>query len=341
MLMTPGASIASMTTAADAKTYHNGKGINWTRMCLEAVVNEYFRDEGEFAFDADKVLDTLPLAVINGDTWLDSAKLASATSPNNHELPGDNPVIPDGVPAGFENHFAQWEAMRAMQLTQATFEDWLAAFGVKVDAKYDTEELYRPELVRYIRDWQYPTNVVEPTTGVPASAVSWGIAERLDKDRYFKEPGFLFGVTVTRPKVYMGRQYSAAAHMMQDAYSWLPATLADQPYTSLKQVAANDGPLAHPTGAAGMSVPSEYWADILDLAVHGDQFISAGAIGANAYDSLVAQTGALALPSTTMGKRYATGAMIDTLFANAAKNTVRQDGVFQPTIHSRITDTSL
>ena len=33
--------------------------------------------------------------------------------------------------------------------------------------------------------------------------------------------------------------------------------------------------------------------------------------------------------------------MIDTLFAYAAKNTVRQDGVFQPTIHSRITDTSL
>lgn len=342
MLMTPGANVAPLQSAADYQSYHNGQGINWTRKCLEVVVNEYFRDEGELAFDADKVIGGLPVASVQGDSWLDSAKLASAVPAggNNHELPGENPVIPANVPPGFENHFAQWEQMRAMQMTNATFEDWLKAFGVKVDAKHDTEELYRPELLRYVRDWQYPTNTVEPTTGVPASAVSWSVAERLDKDRYFKEPGFIFGVTVTRPKVYMGRQFSAAAHMMQDAYSWLPATLTDQPYTSLKQFAGGTGPLKHPT--TGTSQGAEYWADIRDLAVHGDQFISVGDPGANDYSSLVQFSGAFSMPQGNMNKRFPTALMIDSLFVTpVGKNAVRTDGVFQPTIQSRLTDTSL
>lgn len=341
-LMSPGSSMSSLATPAETFTYHNGKGVNWTRLCLERVVDEYFRDEGEGVFDPDKVLDGIPLASINQDSWLDSVKAESATSANNHELPGENPVIPDDVPAGFENHFAQWEAMRAMQLTSATFEDWLKSFGVKPPAKFDTEELYRPELLRYLREWQYPSNTVDPATGVPSSAVSWGVAESLTKARYFKEPGFIFAVQVTRPKVYFGRQYSAAAHMMQDAYSWLPAVLRDQPYTSLKEHSPTTGPLAHPTAAAGFGPTEDYWADVRDLAIHGDQFISCGAIGASDYASLVSLTGAFALPSAAMNKRYPTGAMIDTLFVTpASANAVRSDGVFMPSIASTIEDTSL
>lgn len=339
MLMTPGADVSSLSSAASWPTYHNGKGINYTDLCLRRVTEEFFRDEGE-AWNV-ATLDGLPLASVNTENWMDSMRLESEPLPaNDHELPGENPVIPDGVPAGFEAHFQQWEAMRAMQMTSATFEDWLKSFGVKPPEKFDTEELYRPELLRYIREWQYPSNTVEPTTGIPSSAVSWAVAERLDKKRYFKEPGFIFAVQLTRPKVYFGRQYGAAAHMMQDAYSWLPAVLQDQPYTSLKESSATTGPLAHPTAAAGKSPTGDYWADLRDLAVHGDQFISVGALGANDYSQL-SESGALALPTSGLNKKFPDGAMIDGLFVAAARNFVRSDGVFMPTIASRITDTSL
>lgn len=323
--------------------YYNGKGINWTQRCLERVIDEYFRDEGEAVLGGIYERDGLPLAAVNNDTWLDSAKLESvlAVGGNDHELPGENPHIPDHVPPGFENHFEQWERMTAMQMTEASFEDWLKAFGVKPPEKFNTEQLYRPELLRYIREWTYPTNTVDPTTGTPTSAAVWSIAERLDKKRYFKEPGFIFGVTVTRPKVYMGRQYSAAAHLMQDAFSWLPAVLRDQPFTSLKESSNAEGPLAHPAGTAGFSPTEDYWVDIRDLAMHGDQFISAGAIGANDYASLVETTGALALPTASLNKRFASAAMADSLFVSGERNRVLIDGVFQPDIASTLSDTSL
>lgn len=344
MLMNPAEDMSSLATAASPYHYHNGKGINWTKMCLDRVTDEFFRNEGEGVYDY--AIDDLPIASVNNDTWLDSARLEAtpAAGGNNHELPGENPVIPTDVPPGFEVHFEQWERMRAMEMTTATFEDWLKSFGVKPPAKFDVEELYRPELLRYIREWQYPSNTVDPLTGNTASAVSWGIAERLDKDRYFKEPGFLFGVTVTRPKVYMGRQYAAAAHMMQDAYSWLPAVLQDQPYTSLKESSSSTGPLAHPSAQVGGSPTGDYWVDLRDLAIHGDQFISVGALPANmdyANDTLTKLTGAVGLPTPGLQKRFVDAGAVNNLFVDITRQKVRVDGVFQPTIHSRITDTSL
>lgn len=340
LLLGNGTTPASLVTAADPRYYYNGKGVNWALLCMKRVVDEYFRDEGE-AWNA-YAIDNLPLATVNSDTWLDSAKLESQTSANDHELPGDNPVIPDGVPPGFEAHFTQWEHMRAMQLTTATFEDWLAAFGVKPAAKFDTEKIYRPELIRYVREWQYPSNTVEPTTGIPSSAVSWSVAERADKARFFPEPGFIFGVTVTRPKIYMGRQYSSAACAMADCFSWLPATLHDQPYTSLKEANVGGGPLAHPAGTAAAQPAADIWFDIRDLFVHGDQFIAASAPNANGYADLTNLLHTVALPTQGMQKRYLDAAMIDSLFVTpATANRVRFDGVCQLQIATRITDTSL
>ena len=155
-----------------------------------------------------------------------------------------------------------WEYLRSSNLTEMTYEDYLRTFGVRVDPVVDAGV---PELMRYSREWQYPNNVVDPTSGVPTPGLSWGINLRMDKDRYVKEPGFIFGVTVARPKLYLGNQRGPAVHLMQDGISWLPIMLRDNDFSSMKQV-TNAGSILPTATADG------FYVDIADIFVHGDQF---------------------------------------------------------------------
>lgn len=329
MHLNPAQDMSSLNQAATLNTYHAGPGVDWVKLCLARVTEEYFRDDDEEA--TTFAVDGLPLSKLAlKETWMDSLKDEAAIpgTGNDHELPGQNPVIPDGVPAGFENHFIQWEHMRALKLTDASFEDYLRSFGVNAPRETLIEEINRPELIRYVRDWTYPSNTIDPVSGAPSSACSWGIAERADKDRFFKEPGFIFGVAVARPKVYVNKQKGAGVSMMNDAYSWLPAILQDQPYTSLKKFAFNAGPLSG-TMAAG-----NYWVDLRDLLVYGDQFVN--------FALTEIDAGFVALPTAAMQRKYVTAADMDGLFKSASPaNKVRADGVVSMTIHSRIVDTSM
>ena len=89
----------------------------------------------------------------------------------------------------------QW--LRSNGVTDVSYQDYLAYHGINGE-----DDPHIPELVRYVREWTYPTNTVNPSTGVPSSACSWAIqGEQTKTDS--SEPGYLFGVTVTRPKVYM------------------------------------------------------------------------------------------------------------------------------------------
>lgn len=319
------ASTAALNTAADLDTYHAGGAINYTQKCLDKIVAEYFRDEDETVLRG--AIDGLPVAQVGGPGWLDSAKDATLAGEAEHEFPGENPSLPSHM-AAFTDHYAQWEAMRSMQLTEATFEDWLRTFGVSVP-RAEAEEIHKPELIRYVRDWTYPTNTINPADGLPSSACSWGIAERADKDRFFKEPGFLIGVTVSRPKVYFSKQIGSVAHHMNDAFSWLPAILQNDPYTSLKKFTGG----ASGVGPLGTNTTNDYWVDLRDLFIHGDQFIN--------HALNVTDGGLVALPTTTMEKKYATAAMADALFKTPATyNKIKADGRVDISILSRIEDTS-
>ena len=310
-------SMTAFNEAANLKHFHPGGGINYVRRCLEVVRFWYFRDDGE---TEPAAIDGLPPAKINQDGWWQSAKLASDLPANTHELPGDNPQIPHGAPAGFTTQYAQWEAMRAANLTTATFEDYLKTFGVKVAPEQDEEEK-RPELIRYHREFTYPTNTVEPTTGVPSSAAVWSVSERADKDRYFDEPGFLFGVVVVRPKVLLSSITGTATAFMNDAYSWLPAIVQDLPFTALRQFATATGPAPVATG-------QDYWIDLRDLFMYGEQFRN---------HDMTQQGNGVALPSTTMNTRYPTLAMADALFTGAAANRFfRLDGMLMLDIASSV-----
>lgn len=307
--------MSSFNEAANLKHFHPASGINFVRRCLEAVRFWYFRDDGE---TEPAAIDGLPPSKINIDGWWQSAKLEADMPANTHELVGDNPVIPDSAPAGFTTQYAQWEAMRAASLTTATFEDYLRSFGVKVPEPED-EELKRPELLRYHKEFTYPTNTVEPTTGVPSSAAVWSIAERASKDRYFSEPGFLFGVVVARPKVLLSSITGTLTSYMNDAYAWLPAVVQDIPFTALREFATATGP-------APLAYGQDYWVDIKDLFLYGEQFRN---------HDMTDQANVVALPTTTMNVRYPTLAMADALFTGAAAaRFLRLDGLLSLDIAS-------
>lgn len=306
---------SGLNSAASAGDFHNG-GINFVRKCLDVVKTWYFRDDDEAEPTA---IDGFPTAKIMVDGWWESLKKASVMPANDHELPGDNPVIPDNAPAGFATQFAHWEAMRAANLTEATFEDYLRSFGVSlpVDERSD-EELQRPELIRYCRKFTYPTNTVEPTTGVPSSAAVWSVSERADKDRFFKEPGFLFGVQVIRPKVHLAAVTGTLTSYMGKAYDWLPAILQDLPFMSLKSFATGTGP-------APVAFGEDYWIDLRDLFLHGENFI------ANPdYKPTVA------LPTAAGNVRYPVEADAAALFVAAGSKYVRSEGIVSPMIASSV-----
>ena len=302
MMIDPSTSLAAFNAAAVEKTYHAGPGINWTAQCLTAVVRDYFREENEAT--AIVTIDGMPAAKINNSSWMQSLM--------------DETVITEGTAPGAgetEEVIAEnqrtYEWLRANQLTNLTYEDFLRTYGVNIPKK---DELHRPELIRYSREWQYPVNTVEPSTGVPSSALSWAIRERMDKDRFFKEPGFIFGVQVTRPKVYYGRQYGAGVSMLDSALMWLPAALKADVWVSLREYANNAGPLN------GVSDPTNgYIVDVRDLFLYGDQFIN--------YSMADTESNFVGLPTAALEHLYPSETDVDALFVNSAAEYVRSDGI--------------
>ena len=290
-----------LASAANVKTFHNGKGIDFTQKCLDRITTAYFRDDNE---TTAPLLDGLPMvsAIAHKENWADSLTV-DGPMPVNNDLQN-----PEGERDPMAAHAEAYERMRAMRMIDLTYEEYLETYGVRLPTR---QEENVPELIRYTRNWVYPTNVVDPVTGVPTGASSWSLNESADKDRLFKYPGFIFGVTVTRAKVFMGNQTGAMAHFYNDPMAWLPPEFRDRPESALREftggaVGAMNGPLANQTGG--------YWADLRDLLVYGDQFRNV----TNGY--------APAVPSALAEKRFLTSAQIDAMFVTTTSNKIRQDG---------------
>lgn len=308
-----------------------GTGINWLKACMRKIIENYFRDEGE-AWDVCTI-DSHPAAYLNLSNVFHSFTLDTemAALDDNITIPVDAAPTPDVVNAGdVAKALWQYEYLRQAGLTEATYEDWLRSFGVRVQL----EDANIPELIRYSRAWTYPSSHVIPDTvtagnSTVTSACSWVITERADKKRLFLEPGFIIGCSVARPKVYMSKQNRFAASLMADAYTWLPAVLRHDTKASWTKVtdAATDILAGTATG--------DYWVDIKDLLVHGDQFCN--------FD-IVAEAGscnAMAVPTTAGNTKYPVQASVDALFVSAdATNGIRQDGLVRAHIMGAQADTS-
>jgi hypothetical protein len=328
--------VQSGTTNVAEYTFDGG--MKWVNQCLQQVTTEYFRDEGE-AWDL-AAIDSIPLAQIGVESW--ATKLTLDTDMAGYDVEayaddqsagGDDTLMASEIDAAMR----QYSLLREHGVTEMTYEDYLRSFGVKAAA---AEDPHRPELIRYVRQWTYPTNTITQGTGVPSSALSWSISERADKDRFFPEPGFVFGVSVVRPKIYLAAQKGAGVCMLDDAYAWLPAILRSDPRYSWKQFAETEGPL----DGLALGGTTGYWVDLADLFLKGDQFINFAmpAVGDD-YPLAINQVPLPASGADTMAEiraKYATEAMAEDLFIDdgdaAGKTRVRYDGVVSLQIASSL-----
>ena len=326
MMLDPATDVSTLKMVANSERYYSFKGgMNFVSTCVQAVIEEFFRDEDE-AYDVATV-DQYYAAQIDQEGWHHSL-MKEGTGADDAELPGVDELEELDILTGFSGNYAQWEIMRDAGLTDLTYDDYLKSYGVSVPKAESVEpqEKFKPELIRFVREWTYPTNHVNPSTGAPTSACSWSIAERADKKRFFKEPGFLVGVTVTRPKIYLGSQKGAAVGLLDSAYKWLPAVLDGHPYISVTETldSATDGILQNQT--------VDYWIDTKDLFLYGDQFVNVALAAATNHG--------LALPTAALDKKYPTNAMVNSLFVTAGSEYVREDGVVHLNILSRQKDTT-
>lgn len=280
------------------------EGINYVDRCLEAIMPVYFRDDGEAA--SAGLINSEYSAKIVGKSVIDSLKPATA-----YEAAAVDPSVDLNANATItasEVIKAQRMYLSAMQngLTDKSYEDWLRDYGVKIDA----ETRQGPELLRYLRDWTYPTRLVDPADGSPTAACQWALQERLDKPRFFKEPGFVFGVTCFRPKVYLKNWQGTLTAFMKDGSFWMPSE-------ALNVVAEGIKAFTLATGPAGAST-ANYALDLRDLLMHGEQFVN---------HDLTTAKGTVSLPSLDgTNTKYATDADVQALFVGTTYD-VEAEGV--------------
>lgn len=337
MFIDPAADIASATgltqSANDATTYTYKGAMPWLNLCLQQIADDWFRDENDVDAGGAGYIENYPGAYRDRRNGFQSL-LADNTTGDDDELPGVDPIEEQVAPlTGFTTEYDKWEILRDSGLTDVTYEDYLRAQGAPVENQAETIDgvpIVRSELMRYIRKWSYPTNHVDPTDGTPTSALSYSVVERADKRRLFKHPGFLVGVTVCRPKIYLGSQKGSLVGLLKNYKAWPSVVLKDYPYTSLLKVthSATDGPLQN-------QATQDYWVDAKDLYLYGDQFVN--------YAMAVADNHGIAFPTDVASgpsaeDRIPTLAQVKSFFVDAAgtKNFFRQDGVVHLDIKSRI-----
>lgn len=314
MMLNPELSIAEFASPTrNFKHYTPAGGINWSEMCLQHVVENFFRDEGE---DWDvATANGLPLAKIYGAGTNDAFKKMTLDADYEDarvdlDVDQDGKITVDEVSRAFAHHAAMLDA----GLTDMDFEDYMRTYGSKVREDENSPNLHRAEDLWAKRDFTYPTNTIATSGedfGKPAVGVGWRVQEHANRKIFCDEPGFLFGVTYVRPKVYLRGQLGSVASVMQNQNSWLPAILHDQFDVSHILQAQDEGPLA------GV-FEDDYWIDLADLFLHGDQFVNYDPAGALPF---------LNLPEADAQRRYAAESEIAQFFSDPAVGRFEMDGI--------------
>lgn len=329
---------AGGTTAVTHQFFAGGAGqVNYVQLCLERVVADYFRDEGEAASDHTLSYGSVTyyMAGYNRKSPLESVLLEDAYDTQDVSIT----VGVDDIITMSELHSAQqmYEALRMANLVEMSYEEWLQAYGVAVPSV----AVHKPELLRYVKLWQYPSNTIDSTSGVPRSAVSWSVAERADKARFLKEPGFLFGVTLTRPKVYLANVTGSWTSSMNSALAWMPPGMINDVRLRMRPLADAVGPLG------GVITDSDgYRVDIGDLFTFGEEFRNTPTLTAGQASPARTHTPAVSLPTAALVNTDYPDVADDlyNLFVDedAASSLVytRQDGVVSLNIASPVANVS-
>lgn len=304
---------ATLGTPYNQHYYHAGGGINYMERCLAAVVGHYFRDEGE---PWNKYLDSklgFPMVQIKDTFWMDSL--------TDKDLMPQGPEIASATNAGdLDRLMDAFEQLRALGISNMTYEDFLRSYGISVPKKDEN----KPELIHRFSDFAYPANTINPADGKPTSALSWVFKNGAREPKFFKEPGFIIGVSVARPKLYFAGLAGSMAEFMGRAWDWMPGYLAQMPETSLKKFNVDGGPLGNREEAS-----DAYWADMRDLLLYGDQYQNMN------YHGMYVDLGKLNLVplpnASTFNTKNPSTEMIDQLYVKA-DGRVKQDGMVSLTI---------
>lgn len=256
MMLDMNASVTAAQSVTQSVPHHMVIGdFTLTRDAYRAVVDEYFRGDGETYATGAALTASLSFARLNLPGWWDSILPDAALTTSmggiaDDSIGGSNTALDQLGEVG--KALEQWQALRMLGVTNLEYDDWLRSFGVSIAAPLED----RPELIRYTREWTYPaTSVsVDATAQRVSSVVSWSLTERADKDRYFKEPGVILGLVCARPKLYHDRQ-QAGVNQLQSAMSW-QTPFSVGLYDSYQPVVGMTG----------------YQFDTADLFNHGDQY---------------------------------------------------------------------
>jgi len=317
-----------------------GTGKNWVAECMEAIVTNFFRDEGEaydgsyFSFGSGEP----PIAKTAGNGLTDS--VYDATTLGDTII--DQTPTADISMEDLDGKYTMWQILRSQKMTELTFEDYLETFGVRQNKK----EGPRVELLRQVKSWQYPSSTVNPVNlyvpgdpdpvqvaeaGSVSSVVSFGVSERADKARFIKEPGFIVGVTIARPKLYLASQKLPGASMLVGALDWLPAVLKERVELSVRKFAETAGPLPNASWPG-----NAYVLDVRDLYLYGDQFITHQAESGILRPTFTPDISAGGNINSRLS--YPTLADVNQLFVSEDANMgVHQDGV----VHMRVMGTQM
>lgn len=318
----PEANLSTYYSAADPKYYHK-YGVNFLKMGVEKIVEHYFRSDDEAP--ADATLDGMWAASIQNDSWLDSVMSGDFLDDVDVEIAdadGDTKL----EMSEWHKASRMYEMLKANGFTDMSYEDFLGTYGVKVAP---LEQEGKPWLLRNVRSWTMPSNTIVPETGAATTAVTWQVDENANERRFFKEPGFVIGLTIARPKIYLANVDGSLSGIMDTAMEWLPAIMRDDPHSSLIKLQANQGPLTGQTKA--------YALDLRDLFLYGEDFSN--------Y-ALAAVDNAIAMPrdGLGLGKRYpaltdAQGVFFDGGGAGT-KQFLEEDGRIDLRIATALVDTT-
>lgn len=307
---------------SDAEMQYRNDGIPWLQQCIHIVRDEYFRDPGDTVVHS---IGEHHIAAVNDENFMNSLHLSSevAQADIDVDLNADTTITTSEID----------KAMRLYQnllmggLVEMSYPDFLATYGIKIpDMGQSGGAQKKPELIRYIRDWTYPTVNVNASTGAPTSAAFWSVSERADKARFFREPGFIFGLQVVRPKVNFANQWALASNYLDNMFSWLPAVMASDPKTSIRKFAPTTGPL---------NLASEYVLDMKDLFLYGESYY-------NIISTSIGQ-GKVALPKVSgavADRSYATATDADGFFKTATVHSFLSDGIVSVNIAGQQRDTT-
>lgn len=310
----------SYTRGSNTVPFYSFKGgVSWVNMLYSYIVARWFRDEGEGS-SADTTWDDYDIAQVDQKNWAHSLKEESATG-DDTELPGVDELEDLDILSGFETHYAQYELMRDQGMIDMTYREFLRSYGITppkdlvVAPDAEAVPTLEAERLRSIVKFTQPTLAPQVGSANTSSVLYWRCAERITKRRFFGEPGFIFGVTVTRPKLYLGNQKGHAVGLLHNAFAWLPAVLNHLPYTSIQENldSATDGIL--------QGGDEDYWLDIKDMFLHGGQFVN-HAMSASANHGV-------AIPVVSdLNKKYISEAMMNSLFttSDGSASYIIQDG---------------